>query len=272
MSNDSGSTVGGPADRREPADGSREATRRAVLATAGAGALALAGCTALGGSDGESADLPEDCPTTQDLGVDWPRELDRETVASFVETYENEYYREVVVEYEPSSQVDSYGLSADISDEPTETGDGYEVGLSGSGGVYTPTLNLGATTAEPPADADVVPVSAVEDGTLRRVLTDAAEKGDADHHVDRPGETVDRYIDLVTSLSAEFDAPTGRDESGTAYFDVDGTAVELTVAANSFHGDYWWGAQYYVDEHVVWRVENSENPKNGTLVECRPPE
>jgi hypothetical protein len=49
--------------------------------------------------------------------------------------------------------------------------------------------------------------------------------------------------------------------SGTAYFDVDGTTVELTHYASQFHGDYWRGTWYYVGENVLWRVEvTDESP------------
>ncbi|WP_178915717.1 hypothetical protein [Natronomonas gomsonensis] len=247
--------------------------RRALLVAAGATAAALAGCTdTLPGSD--TRELPESCPTSQDLDVEWPRDLDSEAVASFLEAYEHVYYREEVVEYEPESRVDSYGLSVGVSEDPTTVDGGYEATLSGSGGIYRPTLNVGARTADAPDDADIVSIEEVDDETLREVLQEAAESGEAEHHIEPPGEEVDRYIELVASLSSDFEPPSAPGESGTAYFDVDGTTVELTLHANRFHGDYWWKARYYVDENVVWRVEvPGEEPPDpraeGKLLECR---
>jgi|GEM_PF-6643074 len=247
--------------------------RRALLVATGATAATLAGCTdALPG--GDTRELPESCPTSQDLDVEWPRELDSETVTSFLEAYEGVYYREEVVAYEPESQVDSYGLSEHVSEGPTPVDGGYEATLSGSGGIYRPTLNVGARTADAPEGADIVPIDEVDDETLREVLQTAAESGEAEDHIEPPGEKVDRHIELVASLSSDFEPPSAPGESGTAYFDVDGTTVELTLQANQFHGDYWWTARYYVDENVVWRVEmsgeESPNPRaEGKLLECR---
>lgn len=247
--------------------------RRALLVASGATAAALAGCTdTLPGSN--SRELPDSCPTSQDLGIEWPRELDSETVATFLESYEHFYYRDVVVEYEPESWVDSYGLSVAISEDPTSVDGGYEATLSGSGGVYRPTLNVGARTADAPDGADPVPIDEVDDELLREVLLEAAESGEAEDHIEPPGEKVDHYIELVASLSSDFDPPSEPGDSGTAYFDVDGTTVELTLHANQFHGDYWWEARYYVDENVVWRVEvtGEERPDprtEGKLLECR---
>jgi hypothetical protein len=247
--------------------------RRALLVASGATVAALAGCTdTLPGNS--TRELPDGCPTSQDLDLEWPRELDSETVTSFLESYEHVYYRDEVVEYEPESRVDSYGLSVAVSETPTSVDGGYEATLSGSGGVYRPTLNVGATVADAPDDADLVPIGEVDDETLREVLQEAAEEGEAEAHIEPPGEEVDRYIELVASLSSDFEAPSAPGESGTAYFDVDGTTVELTLHANRFHGDYWWTARYYVDENVVWRVEvtgeESPDPRaDGELLECR---
>ncbi|MUV87327.1 hypothetical protein GJ631_12335 [Natronomonas sp. CBA1123] len=91
--------------------------RRALLVASGATVAALAGCTdTLPGNS--TRELPDGCPTSQDLDVEWPRELDSEAAASFLESYEHVYYRDEVVEYEPESRVDSYGLSVAVSDDP----------------------------------------------------------------------------------------------------------------------------------------------------------
>lgn len=276
--------------------------RRALLTVLGSGALSLAGCSTRtdtdDGSDGtdsgpdtpdtpgrtttdtptgggetgtpRSADLPDDCPTSQGLGVEWPRTLDGSTVASFVEAYERAYYREVVVGYDPESQLDSYELGGSVTDPPRRLGDGWEVAYSGSGGVYRPTLLFGATTSTPPEGADLVPVSDIEDDPLSGMLREAAETGEAELHIDDPGEEVDRYVDLLASVSEDFRGLSGPGDSDTLYVDVDGTAVELSVQATNFHGDYWWNAWYYVDEHVVRRTDDEDtDPRNGKLLECR---
>ena len=260
-------------------------SRRTLLAATAAGAVGTAGCFdgAFGGTDGEGSptnddvsptptdrELPTGCPTTQNLNIDWPTELTDGSVERFVETYENAYYREAVVEYEPTTVVDEYGLAASVSDGPVAVDGGYRVVLSGSGGVYEPGLHLRGERADPPAGADVVPVGEADDSTLRGVLETAAAEGEAETHVRRPRERVDELIERVASLSADAGPLEGPGDSTTAYFDVDGTTVELTVQADNFHGDYWWKARYYVDDRVVWRLENEEgDPRDGKLLECR---
>ncbi|WP_396613559.1 hypothetical protein ACH9L7_16625 (plasmid) [Haloferax sp. S1W] len=230
--------------------------RRWFLAAIGGGTLSLAGCTT-GSGPGEAGDgtptvtdtdsvppgdgtaespaVPATCPTSQGLDVEWPEELDAVTVKSFVEAYEHVYYREIVVEYEPESQLDSYELSGTIT-TLTAVGDGWELSYSGSGGIYRPTLWLGARTATPPDGADVVSVSEVDDELLARLLTDAAETGTAQHHIDPPGEKVDQYVDLLASLSNDFEPLSGPGDSDALYVSVDGTAVELTAEADTFTG------------------------------------
>ncbi|MEF8841362.1 MAG: hypothetical protein V5A62_07005 [Haloarculaceae archaeon] len=262
--------------------------RRTLLGLVGAGALPLAGCTAgpdpagTGGTDAGTdvpridegrdtgTDLPEDCPASQGLDVDWPEDLDASAVESFVEAYEHAYVREVVVDYEPESRLDSYELSGGVTDGPTPAGEGWVLECSGSGGIYRPTLALGAATAEPPEGADAVPASEVENETLAGLVQEAAETGEAEHHVEPPGEKVDRYVDLLASLSDGFDRLSGRGESDSLYVDVDGTTVELSAMATNFHGDYWWESTYYVDERVVRRTEDEDvDPRDGELLECR---
>lgn len=271
--------------------------RRTLLAALGA-AAGLAGCTtgdepgdggdtgggegtpvpptatptATGTTTGGSTDTPEDCPTSRGLGVEPPEDLDASAVESFVEAYEHVYYRDVVVEYEPESRLDSYELDGGVTDPPRRVGDGWELEYSGSGGIYRPTLALGARRTDPPDGADVVPVDGIDEGPVAETLEEAAETGEAEHHVEPPGEKVDRYVDLFASLSEDFERLSGRGDSDTLYVDVDGTAVELTVAATDFHGDYWWTAWYYVDERVVRRTgEEGVDPRDGELLECREP-
>ena len=271
--------------------------RRTLLGLAGAGVLSLAGCTAgpdpgdsgdspdpgTGATDGRHTetdtttvagtptDLPADCPISQGRDVEWPETLDARAVESFVEAYEHAYFREVVVEYEPESRLDAYELDGSVSDGPRVVDGGWVLEYAGGGGIYRPTLRLEATTAEPPDGADPVPASEVEDGTLTGLLEEAAETGTAENHLfDSPGERVDRYVDLLASLSEDFDRLSERGDSDSLYVDVDGTTVELTATATGFHGDYWWEATYYVDERVVRRTGDEDaDPRNGKLLECR---
>lgn len=273
--------------------------RRTLLTAIGGGTLSLAGCTTGTGSgetgDGtptvtetdtdtdtatvtpgdataESSAVPANCPTSQGLDVEWPADLDASTVESFVESYEHVYYREVVVDYEPESQLDAYELSGTAT-QPEAVGDGWVLSYSGSGGVYRPTLWLGASTTSPPEGADVVPVSEVDDDLLVGLLEEAAETGEAQRHIEPPGERVDQYVDLLESLSEDFEGLSGRGDSDSLYVDVDGTVVELTAEADTFHGDYWWEAWYYVDEQVVRRTTDEDtDPRDGEVLECRLPD
>ncbi|MFC6874646.1 hypothetical protein [Halobellus marinus] len=271
--------------------------RRTLLVGLGVGTLSIAGCLsgadepgASGTTPGDTAtehsetatdaspgtddgnartDLPSECPTSQDLDVEWPTELDESTVEPFVEEYEDAYYREVVVEYEPESQLDEYDLAGSVSGSPRAAGDGWILQYAGGGGVYRPTLLGGATPAEAPDGVEPIPIAEVDDERVVDTLEAAAETGEAEFHVDTPGEEVDRYVDLFSSLSSDFYL-SGPGDSDTLYFDVDGTTVELSVTATNFHGDYAWEAWYYVDEQVVRRADDDEtDPREGTLLECR---
>jgi hypothetical protein len=258
--------------------------RRTLLALVGAGTASLAGCstTDRDGTGGEptpgtdtpeadeSTPLPEECPTSQDIDVEWPTDVDPGAVESFVEDYERVYYREEVVEYEPQSRLDSYELAGSVSGPPNKSGDGWVVAYSGSGGIYRPTLAMDATVTEPPEGVEPVPVGEIDDEPLTAMLEDAAETGEAELYVEPPGEKVEQYLDLLASLSGEFDGLSGRGDSDSLHVDVDGTTVELSVTATNFHGDYWWDAWYYVDEHVVRRTSDEEaDPRDGELLECR---
>ena len=260
-------------------------SRRTLLAVAATGTAGTAGCpdSAFGGTDSEGSptddevsptptdqELPEGCPTTQGLDVEWPTELTDESVETFVEAYENAYYREVVVDYEPTTVVDEYRLEASVRDGPTAVDGGYEAALSGGGGIYGPGLHLQAEPADPPAGADVVPAGEVSDDTLRGVLETAAAGGEAETRVRRPRERVDELIERVAVLSDDVEPLTGPGDSATAYFDVDGETVELTVQTDHFHGDHLWATRYYVDERVVRRGGDKEgDPRDGELLECR---
>jgi hypothetical protein len=263
--------------------------RRAVLAAVGA--AAVAGCLdASGGTDtdgsptdgtdtdGSPADgtdeetpLPADCPTSQDLGVEWPSDLDADAVEAFVEDYEAAYYREIVVDWEPEARIDAYELSGTVRDGPTQRGAGYVVTYSGSGGVYRPNLHLRATTADAPEGADVASADEIEDDRVAELIAEAADGGEAELFLERPDiDDVDAFVDQIAALSSDFETLAGPGDEDSLYVDADGTTVKLTVQADNFHGDYWWTVRYYVTGRVVRRTEDAEaDPTEGTLLECR---
>lgn len=218
---------------------------------------------------GAEKNLPDGCPTTQNLDVDWPDELDETTAKEFLLAYENAYYREVVVDYEPESKLDEYSLGVALVGSLSQTAEGWTAEVSGGGGIYRPTLSLTATTADPPAGADVVPVSEFDDDRLTRLLEAAAETGEAEDFIDNPGPAVDRSVGILASASEDFEWLEGPGDSDSLYVDVDGTTVKLTAQATNFHGDYMWTAWYYVDGHVVRRTTDEKaDPRNGQLLEC----
>jgi hypothetical protein len=271
--------------------------RRALLALLGAGAATLAGC--LSGTDDESDDtpsgtptdntdgsggeqaegtpqqngedeLPDACPTSQDLDVEWPADLDESAVKSFVNDYEHAYYKQIVVGYEPTTQLDSYELDGQVTETSRVADGGWVLAYQGGGAIQRPTLLMGATTVDPPADADPVSVENIDDEKLSDTLTEAAETGEAELFVETPRSEIKRYVDLLASLSPSFEQLSDRGQSDTLYADADGTIVELSVSTSDFHGDYWWETEYYVDERVVRRTTGKEtDPHNGELLECR---
>lgn len=77
------------------------------------------------------------------------------------------------------------------------------------------------------------------------------------------------YLDRFEQFSPEFElAEVG--DSGTLYFSVEGTTVELVVKSSPPNRDHFWGSWYYVDGHVLWRSGDADtNPRDHTLLECR---
>lgn len=239
--------------------------RRTLLTTVAAGLLPLAGCTAL--TELTDEDLPDDCPTSQGLGVEWPRDLNESTVTTFVEEYELQYYQQVVFDFEPESRYSSVGEGIGRVQGVSEFDGGWRVRFSGILGVDEAFTRLEATPSDPPGEAQIIPASEIDDEKLSEMLAEAAETGRAAGRVSA-GQT-DEYIDRFEALSDEFEI-TPAEYRDTLYFDVDGTIVELAVSVDTLHADYDWRATYYVDEHVVWRSgEQGIDPRDGELLECR---
>lgn len=254
----------------------RRVTRRTLLA--GAATVGVAGCT-VGDGDDESGDdsgdagaLPSACPTTRGLDVERPDELTVETVTEFVEVYEERYYRDVAVGYEPGSRLDDYRLSGSVQAGVEERDGGYVAEFAGGGALYRPGLHVTAEVADPPEWSDSVEYAGIDDEGLRRLLEDAVEADDGETAtlgIESDAE-IDAYLDLLESLFEPFEGFDGPNESATLYAEVEGTAVELSVYSDGFHGDYWWNAWYYVDERVVRRTSDRDaDPTKGELLECR---
>lgn len=233
------------------------------MATTG---TALAGCLGRLGLAGP--ELPDECPVSQDLDVEWPDELDRDAVASFVTSYENAYYREVVVEYEPETPLDRYELGVAVLGDVASAGDGYRLEVSGNGGIYRPNLAVTATAEEAPDGVDPAPADQL-DGALAAAVEAAA--ADPEEEVERLVTDRDAVADHAETLEDLTDAElSGSGDSVDLYVDADGTTVELSVSADGMHGDYTWRARYYVDRHVLRRTtEEGVDPAEGDLLECR---
>lgn len=243
--------------------------RRTLLTVVGAGSLSIAGCIALPGSDGRET-LPDDCPTSRDVGIEWPRDLGESTVATFVERYEETYYRQHVIDtiYEPESRLFGYsGWISRIKNVSEVDGGGWRVHFSGIVNVQRGDLVLEATVTEPPDEEQVIPFRDVADELLFEVLNTAAETG---QEARRIGPTQSEgYLQRFEEFSSEFEISEVGD-SDTLYFSVDGTIVELVVHASPPNRDHFWDAWYYVDEHVAWRSGDADtDPREGDLLECR---
>lgn len=240
--------------------------RRTLLSAFAAGSTSIAGCTAATSFFGPG--LPEACPTSQDLGVEWPKNLDESTVASFVEAYEERYYRRVVFDYEPVSRFSYVGSAISRVKDVTEVDRGWRVHFSGTLGVNEAFMHLKATRSEPPEEAEVLSVSQLDDERLTELLDEAAETGEAERDIQ--AEDVDTYVDRFESLSVGFEISSA-EPSDRLYVEVNGTTIELVVSVDTYHADRFWDAWYYVDEHVVWRSgEKNVDPRDGQLLECRP--
>ncbi|WP_144921327.1 hypothetical protein [Halorubrum salsamenti] len=252
-------------------------TRRAVLATLTS--VGLAGCITSDDSEPPSEDeLPDQCPTSLDLDVPWPRDIYIRSVRGFVTRYEA--VGEFVTAYEEAYQVEKYAqlrfksgdFSTRLNQDPEKVADGFHVTVSYSGSVYTEmTLDLEASKVDSdgiPKDTSRIDIDEIEDQKLQEVLKSAADTGYEEYIT----SSTDHYRQLIENLPP--DASPNDSRTG-AYFDVNGTPVLLVIYP---HGgsvaDYpWTPVQYYVTEYVIRRTSGeNESPRDGTVVECRLPE
>jgi hypothetical protein len=285
-------------------------TRRAILASFSG--IALAGCTGPSesgtSSEGESPsesgittenespgesgtpnedELPEGCPTSLDLDVRWPRELDADTVGEFVTAYEEAYYLRELRGSGSKSRFYSADVSAYINEDPTQIDTGYEVTVIFEGYSEDPTMFLkayevdseGIPKAEDhnikesrlPKDSEYVSIEEVEDQRLREILESAAESGTAKSDFIYDGAEIERYAELIANLSSAVSLIGDNGGNELGYFDVNGTGVLLEIDIGLVHADFGGEYRYYVTEYVVRRAE-STSPEDGELLECRLPE
>ena len=252
--------------------------RRTILVTLGA--TTVAGC--LGENRQESASdsesgpesasrtaLAKQCPKSQDLEVTWPTDLTASSAEEFISSYAVRYAREYTDSYESKSQLDSYELTSRVTSvDPVEQNSGYQIDVTVSGGIYTPSLTLETDVVDSSGEREPVPIADV-DGELRGLLIEAPEDGATRTIVPR-GPEIDAYIDSVDSVSETFDGTVQPVGTETVYFDVNGTVVSLTLINNESHADVGRKLRYYVDDCVVWRTSDPDGaPTEGTLLECR---
>lgn len=264
-------------------------TRRAVLVALTS--VGLAGCTTSGDSESPSEDgqppsedeLPNQCPTSLDLDVQWPRELDADVVGEFVMDYEEAYLVE-----RNQSEYDSVNFSVKMDQNPDKVADGFHVTVAYTGSATTeryldleafevdsdgiPKERNGADIDESviPDNIEYISIDEVEDQNLHEVLKSAADSGSGESSTSH----TDQYTQLIEAQSPNASFNNGY-PSG-AYFDVNGTPILLlTYEEGGYVSDWgeWRPVQYYVTKYVIRRNSGeNESPQDGTVVECRLPE
>lgn len=271
--------------------------RRAILASLGA--ASLAGCIeTLGvkGSDGtpgrehgavagaSDADhnsasepfvdaLPAACPVTHGLDVDWPTNLDPSTAGSFAAAYHTEYFREVVLDWEPVRSVDTYTLSFSVVGEPEPRGDGYLVELDLGGRAHNLTgLEIHGRVRDPPADAPVVSIGEIGDDRLTDYFRRVATADPDPLYLYREEADLEGYLDLFEETFDDYETLLRETRYNRHFVDVDGTTLEVTVGPVSTGYEYpdvpHW---YYVDDRILVRTIGTppESVEDGELVACR---
>lgn len=256
-------------------------TRRSILAALSG--AALIGCSVDSGPPSKD-ELPEGCPTSLDFDIQWPRKINTGSLGEFVTAYEQAY--------RPRNADSRFYLadySASVKEGPIYVDGGYRVSITVSGTTREPTMQMVAFELNSkdvpiteqifmlediklPDAPDYVPIEEVKDQRLREVLNAAIVEEVA---VDESftGSEMERYSELVATLSS--DASLMNDSGGReiAYFDVDGTGVLLLIRIRRNVGDQP-GAEvrYYLTEYVIRRTSSTdEASQNGELLECRLP-
>ena len=229
------------------------------------------------------ARLPDECSKSLDLDVQWPQELDTDTVGGFVVDYEEAY---LVKEY-TDTRFHSLDFSVELEQTPNKLDRGFHLTVRsagagsvddhlhiqafevGSDGIPEAEQNMRIDESVVPDDPEYIPIDEVEDQILHAVLQLAADTGYENHRT----AFTPRYEELLDNLPPN--ASLNNRRMGT-YFDVNGTYVLLVIdrqGDSSIDGVDVGPIQYYVTEYVVRRTdEENESPEDGTVVECRIPE
>lgn len=267
-------------------------TRRAVLTTLTS--VGLAGCTTFDDSESSSEDeLPDQCPTSRDLDVPWPRDIYTGSVRGFVTGYEDvgEFvtaYEEAYLVEKHQSEYDSVNFSVQLDQNPDKVADGFHVTVTFDGSATTERYLLletfevdsdgipkeanGADIDESviPDNIEYIPIDEVEDQNLHKVLKSAADSGYGESSTSH----TDQYAQLIEAHSPNTSLNDGYPPG--VYFDVNGTPVLLLTyeqGGDSAVFEQSTPVQYYVTEYVIRRTTyENELPQDGTLVECRLPE
>ncbi|WP_147438078.1 hypothetical protein [Halorubrum sp. Atlit-28R] len=229
--------------------------------------VGLAGCTASGDAQPPSEDeLPDQCPMSQTLDVQWPQNLNTEAVADFAKTYEVAY-RSRNSDLQPPWSSSSY--SARVEQEPKRTADGYQVTLVVSASIIQAAGSLNAyevdsdgirksttrlESSDLPDDPTYIPIGEVEDRLLHRLLESAAVNRVETDSVD--DSKIEQYSELIATLSPDasiIESPSGGPEY--AYFDVEGTPILLEFRIATSDGDLWGGR----NSVLCHRIRSSAN-------------
>lgn len=245
--------------------------RRMLALAAGCSLGTTAGCLNLPSSTVEGSELKPDswddhCPESGPLSVDWPEELDRSRVRSFVHDYEYQYMRDVWHEFDPFLD-DRYDTTIDITGV-SEVGDGYKVDVSTRASTIYGSLTVIATEADDIEAESVIPVEDIpsEDIDWYGDSVSEALLSESDPAGEISGPANEAIAEQFADVSTEIEKPEEITDH-SIFVDVDGTLVELNFDSSSsgMVGDMWRDVEYYVDDTgLVFEWDGGE-----TVIQCR---
>lgn len=245
--------------------------RRRMLALAAGGSLGvIAGCLDSLPFIGESELKPDSwddhCPSTSNLDVDWPDELNRTSVRAFIDDHIHQILGQSHFDHS-----ELWGYTGSITDHASSSaGEGYEGEMEGWLASLMPSIEIVATKLEDSGDTALVDVSTIDSEEIRELIETAAETGTANltsSDLDQRGP--DEVMGIFESASNQFQMPTKFDESETLNVTVGDTVVKTEVwLRNPGLLDGPYEAEYYIDEQGL--VIDSTIPDSElTIIECR---
>ncbi|WP_152420971.1 hypothetical protein [Halorubrum coriense] len=262
--------------------------------------VGLAGCTTLGDSQPPNEDeLPDQCPTSRDLDVPWPRDLDPGLVRGFITGYEDlkefitAYEEAYLVEKSTQSPYQSANFNVNVDRYIKRVVGGFLLTVSHTGSVKNqshlllrafktdsegiPKDGLSVDKSDVPDGLEPIPINEVQDQKTREILKSAAKSGDRTDTASPPGQFYDLVNNRSPNASLSDEGRSGvYSDLPAVYFDVNGTVVLVFILMKQGSvGDIFEpvSVQYYVSEYVIRRTEDeSKSPRDGTVVECRLPE